>query len=434
MLFADFARPRSDQAVRKWGYGFRVGTRESDLLQVAHYQRMLEATGWAAPGAPMAALIGTDDWSPTPLVTWIDLSEPLIRTYSRSADGGWLSRSALQRYDHEFGFRVDVATTARRQADPSAPPPLVEPIVIKECARCEWWDHCRGKLDADDVSLRIGIGALDVREISTLRAHGISTVHQLAGADLSDLESWYLPEVSHRTSGLERLLATARRARMLVAGHDFERITTGPIGLAAFESEIDFDVETSADGRVYLWGFLINGRPDGRAGYRAFARFEDLTAETELELAREALGWLRQTVLGLVGRTGVYHYSEFEVNHLRRLALADPDPIFGWADAFAHETLPDQRDRGRFVDLLAVVKDNFFGARGLGLKVVATGGAGFAWRDEDPGGLNSQRWFLEAVHGDSATVRRLARERVLAYNEDDVIATARVRAWLRAQT
>ena len=34
---------------------------------------------------------------------------------------------------------------------------------------------------------------------------------------------------------------------------------------------------------------------------------------------------------------------------------------------------------------------------GLGLKLIA-GHAGFRWRDDDPGGLNSQTWFADAVH------------------------------------
>ncbi len=434
LLLTDYARPRPDQARRHWGYGFRTHTRAADLLQVAHYQRMLQAAGWDAPGRSLAALIGTDDWSPTPLITWIDLDEPLLRTYSRSADPGWLPRSALQRYDHEFGFRLDVAQVARQQTEPEPPAPLVRPIKVRECERCEWWDHCRSKLDPDDVSLRIGIGALDVREVTTLRAHGISTVHQLARADLAGLAEWYLPEVSHRTSGLDRLLAAVRRARMLAAGTDFERLDEGPIDLPPFAVEIDFDIETSADGRVYLWGFLVGG-PAGSSGtYQAFARFEDLDDPGELALAREALGWLQRTVLGAPGPVGIFHYSDFELNHLHRLREAEPDPVFAWIDDLARGSLPDQAERGGFVDLLGVVKENFFGARGLGLKVVATAGAGFAWRDDDPGGLNSQRWFADAVHAQTQAERQAARERVLAYNEDDVIATARVRDWLRVQT
>ncbi|MFZ1911741.1 MAG: ribonuclease H-like domain-containing protein, partial [Propionicimonas sp.] len=73
-----------------------------------------------------------------------------------------------------------------------------------------------------------------------------------------------------------------------------------------------------------------------------------------------------------------------------------------------------------------------FGTNGLGLKVVATHGAGFAWRDEDPGGLNSMHWFADAVGGATAELREQARTRVLEYNEDDVQATWQLRRWLRS--
>ena len=63
--------------------------------------------------------------------------------------------------------------------------------------------------------------------------------------------------------------------------------------------------------------------------------------------------------------------------------------------------------------------------------MVATRAAGFRWRDESPGGLNSQAWFDEAVSGATADVRAAARQRVLEYNEDDVEATWHVRRWLR---
>src|SRR5215211_1993903 len=69
---------------------------------------------------------------------------------------------------------------------------------------------------------------------------------------------------------------------------------------------------------------------------------------------------------------------------------------------------------------------------GLRLKLMARH-VGFRWRDDDPGGLNSQLWFAEAVHGETPEARVGARRRVLEYNEDDVIATSQVRAWLRAQ-
>ena len=89
--------------------------------------------------------------------------------------------------------------------------------------------------------------------------------------------------------------------------------------------------------------------------------------------------------------------------------------------------------RDHFVDLFGYVRENYAGVDGLGLKVVANRGIGFEWRDDEPGGLASQRWFSEAVTGETAEARASARQRVLDYNEDDVRATLAVRNWLTAQ-
>jgi len=77
------------------------------------------------------------------------------------------------------------------------------------------------------------------------------------------------------------------------------------------------------------------------------------------------------------------------------------------------------------------VRQHYFGAQGLGIKKVAPQ-FGFDWRDEDPGGLQSQLWLIEARGSDAPVVREAARTRILEYNEDDVRATAAVRAGMRA--
>ena len=87
----------------------------------------------------------------------------------------------------------------------------------------------------------------------------------------------------------------------------------------------------------------------------------------------------------------VYHYSGYEVAKIRGLADRAGDPLLDWAAAYAEE---------HFVDLLEIVKTHYFGVAGLGLKLMAAH-AGFSWRDDDPGGLNSQVWFAEAVHAES---------------------------------
>jgi predicted RecB family nuclease len=434
LKYTTLTDPRPTALRQLEGFGFRVASREADLIQLAHYHRLLQAVGFAGrnhaagfagTNCALAAVIGTDAVLGQHVLAWVDLDEPLVRTFSRSGPGGWRLRSLLERYDHEHAFRVDVAAVARQQTGHPDwdPTPLVRPIVTAECGRCQWWEHCRPQLDPDDVSLRIDKGPLDVREIAALRRHRVHTITDLAGVDLSRLLPSYLPEVTHRSGAESRLKVAARRARMLLSGELFERESAGDIDVPRAEIEVDFDIETSADGRIYLWGFLVNDVSGSEpASYRHFSRFDDLAAGTEMELAHTALAWLR----GLVSSSRtvrVYHYSGYEVTAIRALADRQPDPLLCWAAAYAEE---------QFIDLLEIVQRNFFGVAGLGLKVVAHRAAGFSWRDDDPGGLNSQRWFAEAVHGETAEIRSSARSRVLEYNEDDVIATSRVRQWLRA--
>jgi predicted RecB family nuclease len=422
VCYSTLAEPAPGAARTLPDHTLRLGSRSADFLQLAHYHRMLQACGFAADPA-LGAVIGNDGLTPNPVLAWADLDRPSVRTFSRSHPEGWRLRSLLERYDFEQDFRVAIAEVAARQTGhpETDPPPLVRPIVNRECGRCHWWEHCRPQLDPDDVSLRIDKGALDAREIVTLRRHGIGTVTDLAEVDLDPLLIWYLPEVTHRSGAEARIRTAVRRARMFREGRWFDRETSGPIEVPRTCVEIDFDIESAANGRVYLWGFLVQ-RADGPAVYHEFSRFAELDEPAELDLAREAFEWLRSVV-----ETGesvtVYHYSGYEVAKIRALADRAGDPLLDWAAAYAEE---------EFVDLLEIVKAHYFGVAGLGLKLMAAH-AGFSWRDDDPGGLNSQVWFAEAVHAESAPARAAARQRVLEYNEDDVIATSALRAWLRAQ-
>lgn len=423
LLVATLAEPSPQQGELVSGRGFRPHRREGDLLQLAHYWRLLQACGHAADGIPWAAVIGTDlGADDNPMLTWVDLSTRVIKTFSRSQESGRTLRSVLERYDHEHAFRVRVAEAAARQADPSPPAPLVQPIVVEECKTCPWWEHCQTQLPEDDVSLVISKSSLDVREIRTLRNLGVSTITDLVGVDLDELLPTYLPEVTHRESAEKRLRLAARRATMINSGVTLQRTTTGEIELPTTELEIDFDIETSMDRRAYLWGFLVNDTRTGeREEFHAFTRWAELDDDSELVLAREALTWLLER-LSRSSSAAVYHYSDYEVAKITELARRSGDPLINKALAAARET---------FVDLYPVVKEHLFGVNGLGLKEVASRGAGFAWRDDDPGGLNSQGWFAEAIGDAAADLRADARQRLLDYNEDDVRATAALRAWLR---
>lgn len=430
---APLTGPGFSQAVEQVNWSFRPH-RQDDLLEACHHWRLLRAAGWASPTTPRAALVGTDTY-PDPdegraadevPVFWVELSVPFLRTFSRTADSGWVLRSPLDRYDHEFGFRVDVARAAlRRTGGADDPTPMVRPIRVPECDRCQWWERCRPQLHDEDLSLRIDATPLDVREIRALRRLGVETLTDLLTVDLDQLLPAYLPEVTHRAGAERRVRLAARRAGMLSSGVTLDRSTAGPIEIPEAEIEVDFDIENSREDHVYLWGFLVHDRSsDQPPHYVEFSDWGPMEGAGEAALAVRAMSWLRGLVLS--GRSvRVFHYSDHETRYLQQLAQRSGAPDLVWATEWA--------GRG-FVDLLEAVRQHYVGTRGLGLKVVATEGPGFRWRDEDPGGLNSQTWYEEAVHGPTTEVRSAARERVLAYNEDDVVATWHVRRWLRAQS
>ena len=128
--YSSLGQPAPASAAVLPGQSLRVVSRWADLVQLAHYHRMLEACGHAA-GPAAGAVIGTDGLFDEPVLVWADLNEPLLRTFSRSRPEGWRLRSALERYDFEHAFRLEIAAVARQQTGHPErdPAPLVTPIV-----------------------------------------------------------------------------------------------------------------------------------------------------------------------------------------------------------------------------------------------------------------------------------------------------------------
>jgi predicted RecB family nuclease len=392
--------------------GWAVRTsRLDDHLQLAHYWRMLEAAGHAADVAPTGAVVGTNEFDVAPrAMVWLDLVKPQFSTYSRSR--GSAQRSALERYDHEHGFRVEVAAVSA-----AGEAPLVEPVFTDECDGCPWLDHCRALVPDDTASAEIRSGRLSVREWRALADRGVTTVDELAGLDTAaeEFRAAYLPEVTHLTDPLGRLADAVRRARMLRAGVTLERETSGPIDVTRADVEIDLDIEWDTDDRVYLWGALVH-RPGAEPAYHPSVAWDAADDQDSVDLAAEFASWLRSEIetADAAGQSLlVYHYSTPEPRYLKRL--------------LGETAVADLLDR--FVDLLPIVRQHFFGLHGHGIKKVAPA-FGFTWRDDDPGGLQSQLWLLDARRATDPDARDAGRARILAYNEDDVRATAAIRRGL----
>lgn len=380
-------------------------SRTDDLLQLAHYHRMLEALGHDAPER-VGGIVGTEQ-----TVVWHRLDEPIVR---QLWDGSTSAReAALQRYDFEFSFRLDVLAAAELGE------PIVEPVLVAECAECPWRGHCRPELErVDSTSLLPRIG---YREWKVLRRAGIATRAELAGLDDPD------GELRDRFAALKTDLDEAVLGARVVTSGGPPALRPGVDALVVPEAdvEIDIDMENALDGTVYLWGAWVADR------YESFVDWSGTGPEVDARVFLGFWDWLesrRAAALRSGHSIAIYcWYESAEMGALRRGAAAAAEHLGRDVrdDVDALVAGPE------WFDLHRVFTGQLVTGTGAGLKIVA-GLAGFAWRDSDPSGADSMAWHLGAIDPTDRARAAAARARLLAYNEDDVRATAAVRHWLRS--
>ncbi|MEO2108303.1 MAG: TM0106 family RecB-like putative nuclease [Actinomycetota bacterium] len=363
--------------------------RPDDLLQLAHYQRLLEHHGHAGPG--WAGVIGSDR-----TLALVDLTAPTFQSW-RNTTGRW---STLEKYDREFGFRLDVAALATDRVDGlTDEDPLVVPARSSECDRCRFEGVCAPRMeDADELTLLPKV-TWDVRQ--RLHASGLTTRTALALADPTTLPTNAIREA-------------ADHARVQTSGVPLARVRGAEVlDLPRADVEVDVDMESTADGRVYLWGCLVT---DGRAGtppeYVPFVDFSPELDDTAVFVA--FWDWLHRTRAAAIDAERSFAAYCWAGGGAEDRYLRLYGPRIG-VDVESFITSPE------WVDLHRVARAHVTTGGSLGLKVVA-GRLGFKWRDDDPGGGQSMVWYGDAVAGSREQQRRL-----LDYNADDVAATRWVR-------
>ena len=441
--------------------------REDDLLQLAHYQRMLEASGMAAAGGRWGAIVGTER-----RVVWYDLDTPWRRT--PSATQTTKLRSTMERYDFEFAFRLDIIAVALQHELDPATELLVVPVKCAECDTCPWWDHCRPQLTAGagDVSLlpRVGwsewkvhralgvddradLAALDVRTAEVVAAgvdvHGLMVsasglpvaapvagladgrqLDALVAAGVTtagDVAALDAPTAAYSGTGMTSLPAQIDLARAALGpAPAYRRRGLAQLAVPRADVEVDVDMENVEAG-CYLWGALVADRSGlglERDGYRAFATWEALTPEVEAANSLEFWRWLMEVRAAAHGRGlsfRAYCWSAGAENtYLRRLGVFNE--IADEVEAFIGSD--------EWVDMLDVWNRQVITGASSGLKVVAPL-VGFSWRVDDAGGAESMLRYDIAVGGDGDMARG-ARRWLLIYNEGDVQATAAIRRWMES--
>ena len=467
VLVSDLTDPFFESAYPLDGWDLRK--HQGDALQLAHYHRMLEAGGQDS-GRSVGGILGKEG-----LIVWYDLDAQMWTTPAKSDGKKRKVRTSLERYDFEFGFRLDIAATAHGHLENHGVDLLVEPRACGECGECGFHDFCWSTLElgSGDTSLLPG---LTYQHWRTLRNLGITERSQVAdlhyptaflmksgvdldgflelarGADPSvSLES-LRPRAKKQLSVLDKagvrtvkgLLKVADPYTAAVGGFIAKRIldaraALGPhlvyrrpgadeVTVPRADIEIDIDMENANEG-VYLWGALINNRtkPGTDPEYIPFVSWEPINDEVELEVFLAMWNWLtaqrdHAQENGLTMRAYVWH-EPAENQHLRRIS--------GAANRRLEEQVETLINSHVWVDLKRVFETSWITGGSVGLKSIAPL-AGFEWDVDDPGGGLSMVKYDEAIAEDPQ-VADAAREWILDYNRGDVEATSVVRGWLTVE-
>jgi predicted RecB family nuclease len=202
------------------------------------------------------------------------------------------------------------------------------------------------------------------------------------------------------------------------------------MGCPTADVEVDIDMESYGE-QTYLWGtsVTLNEPLEGAtAGYRAFVRWGELTAEAEAHVFCEFWTWFddlrhrcREQDLTIAAYCFWAQAEDGAMNRAVATAI-EGGPTVAELDSFRRSSPP------QWIDLHEEAKRQIQTEGPLGLKQLA-GAAGFQWRDVNPSGEASMLWYEVARAGDGPT-SLASRQRILEYNEDDCRATKALRDWL----
>ena len=445
----------------------------NDSLQLAHYWEMLAELGWSPSVDPVGGIFDVDL-----NLLWRRLDEPMWR-HEHPGTGATESRSALDILGLEWEFRWEAIA---RMLDGDNP--ITEPILHGNCATCVWKDVCYDELDtAEHISLIAGVTKAHVKKLASI---GVRTQSQLAALDVStaslidraysvnvDVAKYWSAARAHPNpdDSVAKITGKSKKAREFFESEglisvadvstldphlasmpwfanvtrriDSARVRLHPDGLPHLprtesvpvvpRADVEIDVDMENSDIVYLWGTNATVRDGVRppstvtVGYRPFHTL--VGGHTDEAEAFIAFWTWMHAVIDECTRLGstvrFYCYTDAENSRMHEIARRWPD-FPGMPD---HEAIDAFCASDTWVDLKKNVDALIWPADSLGLKKVAPL-AGFSWRDEDAGGDNSILWYELAVTSHDEAERRAMSEKLLRYNEDDVLATKVLREWL----
>lgn len=269
-------------------------------------------------------------------------------------------------------------------------------ISRQRCGLCPWYRSCYAQAQTEEhLSLLAGVTP---NRYQQLQAFGLTTKEAIAQTKIADLEPI-----------MGRAIATTliHQAQAIVTNQAIlQRLPHQPLPVS--EIELYFDIEAEPELNLdYLLGVLV---VDKAAQTQEFYAFLAETPEQEAQIWQQFLALVQR-----YPRSPIYHFSDYELETVTRLAHT-----YGLTGGSLGEL------RSRFIDLHTLVTNTvILPVEGYSLKQVAKW-IGFSWRDPNTTGADCvclyDRWLLT---GDYSLLEQVRR-----YNEDDCLATHRLKDWL----
>ncbi len=274
-----------------------------------------------------------------------------------------------------------------------------EPVFRKACMDTSPWGKACLRLaeEREDVAL---IYNVDIRKLKALRYFGIKTIHDAAEMDIDAIEG-QAPGLTRRAleSAKRQAISLTKQSVIIRVGYEDQTVGT----------EIHFDIESHPPtDRDYLYGLLIRSKKGDE-----YISFVAESPEEEGDMWAAFLTWCDS----LPDEFTVYHYAPYERQRLRQLAKRH--------DTENHEGLI--KFMNAFIDVKELIRAHaVFPLYFYSLKSIAKF-LGFSWEGDVQGGGESifafDRWL--------ETRERSHLESIIAYNKEDVQATAFLIDWLR---
>lgn len=261
---------------------------------------------------------------------------------------------------------------------------------------------------------------------SALEDAGIATVGDFAGLHVPTAQAYNGVKVSNLSKDIDTARVAKVKKVYLQRGVD-------SIDIPRADIEMDVDMENDTNGNIYMWGTRLKVRNRKATvpgvGYKAFVTWEDNDDAGEAQAFIEMWKWI-QALITTATTNGftfkAYYYTPAEDRCMRHLVKKHA----GVPGIPTSEELEAFIASEHWVDLSIAVKNQLvWPTLDLSLKSVAKW-ARHSWRDTDASGDSSTVWHYDALNAATEDEREAARQRLLEYNEDDVVATWVLREWL----